>query len=346
MSNEARIPGPPTATGELVDTFGRVADDLRISVTDRCNLRCMYCMPADGLPWLPRKELLTFEEITRLARIFVGLGVRTIRITGGEPLVRHGLVDLVGMLAEVDPRPELALTTNGVLLSEWAGPLASAGLDRVNVSVDSLRPDRNLEITRRPDLERTLAGLEAACDAGLTPVKVNCVVIRGTNDDEIADFATWAEEHGYQVRFIEYMPLDADGRWDGTEVVGRDRILAAIEPVHPIEAVTRGRAPAERYRYRDRPDDGAPGSEIGIIPSVTTPFCSTCDRVRLTADGRMRNCLFSVDEVDLRALLRDGGTDGELAAAMLGCVAEKRAGHGIGTPTFIRPRRSMSQIGG
>ncbi|MFN8104413.1 MAG: GTP 3',8-cyclase MoaA [Acidimicrobiia bacterium] len=341
MSNEARIPGPPTATGELVDTFGRVADDLRISVTDRCNLRCMYCMPADGLPWLPRKELLTFEEITRLARIFVGLGVRTIRITGGEPLVRHGLVDLVGMLAEVDPRPELALTTNGVLLSEWAGPLASAGLDRVNVSVDSLRPDRNLEITRRPDLERTLAGLEAACDAGLTPVKVNCVVIRGTNDDEIADFATWAEEHGYQVRFIEYMPLDADGRWVEGDVFTAEEMLETLGEAgfRPRRRDVAERDPAARYSLGD---DG----EVGIIPSVSAPFCSSCNRLRITAEGALRTCLFALDETDLRGPLRAGAEAGEIEALVRKAVWGKWEGHHIGRSDFERPDKSMSQIGG
>lgn len=330
---------------DLVDGFGRVHRDLRISITDRCDFRCSYCMPADGLPWLPREDLLTFEEIARIAGVAVRrFGIDSIRLTGGEPTVRADLVDLVALLAPLGV--DLSMTTNGASLAHQSVELRSAGLRRVNVSLDSLRPDRFASITRRDALHRVIAGIDAALRAGFDPVKVNVVLIAGVNDDEIVDFAEFGRERGVTVRFIEYMPLDADGRWDGTEVVGRDRILAAIEPVHPVVTVTRGRAPAERYRYRDRPDDGAPGSEIGIIPSVTTPFCSTCDRVRLTAEGRMRNCLFSVDEVDLRALLRDGGTDDELAAAMLGCVAEKREGHGIGTPTFIRPRRSMSQIGG
>lgn len=341
MLEKARPTGDAPATGELVDAFGRVADDLRISVTDRCNLRCMYCMPADGLPWLPRQELLTFEEITVLAGIFVGLGVRTIRITGGEPLVRHGLVDLVGMLAALEPRPELALTTNGVLLPELAEPLARAGLDRVNVSVDSLHADRNFEITRRPDLERTLAGLDAAQDAGLAPVKVNCVVIRGTNDDEIADFAKWAHEHGYQVRFIEYMPLDADGRWVEGDVFTAEEMLETLGQAgfRPRRRDDTERDPAARYSLGD---DG----EVGIIPSVSAPFCASCNRLRITAEGALRTCLFALDETSLRDPLRAGASDAEIEAMVRKAVWGKWEGHHIGRPDFVRPDKSMSQIGG
>lgn len=325
----------------LVDSFGRVADDLRISVTDRCNLRCMYCMPADGLPWLPRRELLTFEEIVRLVRLFVGAGVRTVRITGGEPLVRRDLVDLIAMLDELDPRPELALTTNGVLLSEWAGPLARAGLDRVNVSVDSLQPERNFEITRRNDLDRTLAGLEAARDAGLTPVKVNCVVIRGTNDDELAEFARWAASNDYLVRFIEYMPLDADGRWTEGDVFTAEEMLEALGAagLRPARRDLGETDPAARYSL------GAAG-EIGIIPSVSAPFCASCNRLRITAEGALRTCLFALEETNLRDPMRAGAGDAEIEAMVRKAVWAKWEGHHIGRADFVRPDKSMSQIGG
>ncbi|MBS1838694.1 MAG: GTP 3',8-cyclase MoaA, partial [Actinobacteria bacterium] len=325
----------------LVDGFGRVHRDLRISITDRCDLRCTYCMPEDGLPWLPRSDLLSFEEIGRIARVAVErFGVRSIRLTGGEPTVRADLPALVERLAPLGA--DLSMTTNGMSLGRLAAQLRAAGLRRVNVSLDSLRPEVFRTLTRRDGLDRVLAGIDAAVDAGLDPVKVNVVLIAGVNDSEILELARFGRERGVIVRFIEYMPLDADGRWDGGDVVGRQQVLAAIDPVHPLEAVPRGGAPAERYRYRDRRADGAPGSEIGIIPSVTAPFCGTCDRIRLTAEGQLRNCLFSVDEVDLRAVLRSGGTDDDLAAAVRRCVADKRAGHGIGTPAFIRPVRSMS----
>jgi cyclic pyranopterin phosphate synthase len=329
----------------LVDTYGRVHRDLRISVTDRCNFRCTYCMPAEGMDWLPRSQVLTFEEIERIARVCVDrFGVDSIRLTGGEPTVRAHLPVLVGKVAALrtdDGRPvDLALTTNGATLRSVAGDLLEAGLRRVNVSLDTLRRDRFVTLTRRDELDHVLEGIEAAVDAGLDPVKLNVVVMRGVNDDEIVDLAEFGRERGVTVRFIEWMPLDADQQWQSEAVVSQAEIVAAIDAVHPIDPVARGHQPAERFVYRD----GA--GEVGVIPSVTRPFCDSCDRIRLTAEGQLRSCLFAVDEVDLRALVRGGATDDELADAVRRCVAGKWAGHMIGQVTFVRPRRSMSQIGG
>jgi cyclic pyranopterin phosphate synthase len=329
----------------LVDTYGRVHRDLRISVTDRCNFRCTYCMPAEGMDWLPRSQVLTFEEIERIARVCVErFGVDSIRLTGGEPTVRAHLPVLVGKVAALrtdDGRPvDLALTTNGATLRSVAGDLLEAGLRRVNVSLDTLRPDRFVTLTRRDELDHVLEGIEAAVDAGLDPVKLNVVVMRGVNDDEIVDLAEFGRERGVTVRFIEWMPLDADQQWQSEAVVSQAEIVAAIDAVHPIDPVARGHQPAERFVYRD----GA--GEVGVIPSVTRPFCDSCDRIRLTAEGQLRSCLFAVDEVDLRALVRGSATDDELADAVRRCVAGKWAGHMIGQVTFVRPRRSMSQIGG
>ena len=331
-------------TEPLIDGYGRVHRDLRISVTDRCNFRCTYCMPAEGMKWLPRSELLTFEEITRVARVCVEvLGIDSIRLTGGEPTVRAHLPVLVGRLAELQSggRPvDLAMTTNGVTLRHVAGDLRDAGLRRINVSLDTLRPDRFHELTRRDQLPAVLDGIDAAVEAGFDPVKVNTVVMRGVNDDEVLELATFGRERGVTVRFIEWMPLDAGNTWENGAVVGQDEIVAAIHAVHPVDPVVRGSAPAERFVYRDGQ------GEVGVIASVTRPFCGSCDRIRLTADGQLRSCLFSVDEVDLRALLRSGASDDDLAVAVRACVADKWAGHLIGQVTFVRPRRSMSQIGG
>ena len=322
-----------------MDSFGRVHRDLRISVTDRCNFRCTYCMPDEGLEWVPRDDLLTFEEIARLARIMVErYGVDGIRLTGGEPTVRANLPVLVEMLAELDV--DLAMTTNGVSLPLLAGELRAAGLRRVNVSCDSLRTDRFAKLTRRDGLARVLEGIDAALEAGFDPVKVNCVVMRGVNDDEIADFVEYGRRKGTEVRFIEFMPLDADGIWTNDLVVGVHEILALVNEASPVEPVERTLAPASRYRFAD-----GVGS-VGIVSSVSNSFCSTCDRVRLTADGQFRNCLFAVTETDVRALLRSGAGDDEIAAALEGSVASKWAGHQINRVNFIRPRRSMSQIGG
>ena len=323
----------------MIDTFGRVHRDLRISVTDRCNFRCTYCMPADGLEWLPREDLLTFEEIERVARLMVERhGVDSIRLTGGEPTVRANLPTLVGMLADLPV--DLSLTTNGMTLRLVAGKLAAAGLKRINVSLDSLRADRFEELTLRNELPRVLDGIDAAIEAGLYPVKVNVVVMRGVNDDELVDLARFGRERGVEVRFIEFMPLDADRSWSEDAVVGQDEIVARISEVFPLEPVDRTSAPATRYRYVD----GAGG--IGVVASVTRSFCDSCDRIRLTADGQFRNCLFAVEEFDLRSLLRSGASDDEVGDLLQGAVAAKLAGHGIATVDFVRPNRSMSQIGG
>jgi cyclic pyranopterin phosphate synthase len=328
--------------GALVDRYGRAHTDLRVSVTDRCNLRCVYCMPEEGVPFRPREEILSFEEITRVARVARSLGVRSLRLTGGEPLVRRGLVELVHQLALVG-FDDIALTTNGTALAANASALARAGLQRVNVSCDSLKPERFAQIRRRGDLVTVLAAMDAAEAAGLVPLKVNVVVIAGANDDEVVDFAAFAREHGRVVRFIEYMPLGAEGDWHRGQVVPSAEVLARINDRWPLDAVeVRGSdpAPAERYRFRDG------GGEIGVVASVTRPFCGTCNRLRLTADGAIRNCLFSDDEVPVRELLRNGGSDEDLAMALRRSVWGKLPGHGINEPGFLQPARSMSMIGG
>ena len=324
---------------ELIDTFGRVHRDLRISVTDRCNFRCTYCMPEDGLDWLPRSDLLTFEEIERIARILVErFGIDSIRLTGGEPTVRADLPTLVRMLAHLDV--DLALTTNGATFRRLAAPLRAAGLRRVNISLDSLRRDRFEQLTRRDELDRVLDGIDAALEAGLDPVKVNAVVMRGVNDDEIVDFAEFGRERGVEVRFIEFMPLDADQSWTDGSVVTQAEIVDAIGAVYPLEPVARGHEPAARWRYVD----GA--GSVGVIASVTQAFCGSCDRVRLSAEGGFRNCLFASDEFDLRTPLRTGGSDDDVADVIRRTVAAKGPGHQIGQVHFIRPSKSMSQIGG
>ncbi len=330
---------------DLVDPFGRVIRDLRISVTDRCNFRCTYCMPEEGMTWLPRSEVLTFEEIERIARVFVErYGVESIRLTGGEPTVRARLAVLVEKLAALrtDAGPiDLAMTTNAATLRLVGPALRTAGLRRVNISLDSLRADRFFEMTRRDELHRVLDGIDAALDIGFDPVKINTVVQRDVNDDEIVDLARFGRERGVEVRFIEWMPLDASGRWDGRAVVGQDEIVARIAEVFPLEQLpARGAAPADRWRYLD----GA--GTVGVIPSVTKPFCGDCDRVRLTADGQLRTCLFATDEFDLRAAVRRGETDDDLARRIEAAVATKWAGHRINQVNFVRPNRSMSQIGG
>jgi cyclic pyranopterin phosphate synthase len=331
----------------LVDGFGRTVRDLRISVTDRCNFRCFYCMPEEGMQWLPRQEILTFEEIERVARVCVErLGFDGIRLTGGEPTVRAHLPVLVGELARLrvggdGDRVDLAMTTNGATLPLLATDLRSAGLHRLNISCDSLRPERFLAMTKRDALDKVLEGIDAALDAGFAPVKLNVVLVRGVNDDEIVDLAGFGRQRGLIVRFIEFMPLDASDEWGRQRVVPAEEVVAAVNAVYPLTAVPeRGDQPAERFVY----DDG--GGEIGVIASVTRPFCGSCDRVRLTAEGQFRNCLFAVRETDLRAILRGGGSDDDLLTAIRRDVAGKWAGHSIGQVHFIKPDRSMSQIGG
>ncbi|MEC7827886.1 MAG: GTP 3',8-cyclase MoaA [Actinomycetota bacterium] len=328
-----------TSAQDLVDPFGRTVRDLRISVTDRCNFRCQYCMPAEGMQWLPREEILSFEEIERFARICIQtFGFNGIRLTGGEPLVRAHLPELVQRLARLGV--DVALTTNGATLRLHAEALADAGLKRINISLDSLQKERFLELTRRDELDRVLDGVDAAIDAGLNPVKINAVMMRGINDDEIIDFAEFGREKGVTVRFIEFMPLEAGEIWNEGLVVPAQEIIETIDQAIPLEPVVRGNEPAERWRYSDG------RGEVGVIASVTKPFCGDCDRVRLTAEGQFRTCLFAVDEFDMRALLRSEVEDDAIAQAISDAVGTKWAGHAIGQVNFIRPKRTMSQIGG
>jgi cyclic pyranopterin phosphate synthase len=330
---------------DLVDSFGRVIGDLRISVTDRCNFRCTYCMPEEGMKWLPRSEVMSFEEIERLARIFVErYGVSGIRLTGGEPTVRAHLPVLIEKLARLEGPSgpvDLAMTTNGASLRSVAQTLRGAGLARVNVSLDTLERRRFLEMTRRDELERVLDGIEAAKEAGFSPVKVNAVIQRGVNDDEIVALAGYGRDHGVEVRFIEFMPLDADGHWGSDKVVGQDEIVAAIDAAYPLDRLAaRGAAPADRFAYRDG------RGFVGVIPTVTKPFCGDCDRVRLTAEGQFRTCLFATEEYDLMSAMRRGESDDDLATRIEAAVASKWAGHRINQVDFVRPAKSMSQIGG
>ena len=331
---------------DLVDSFGRVVRDLRISVTDRCNFRCTYCMPAEGMTWLDRSEVLTYEEIERVARICVEkFGVDSLRLTGGEPTVRAHLPQLISKLAALrlpdGTKPDIALTTNGATLRNIALELRNAGLDRINVSLDSLKPERFFAMTRRDELHNVLAGIAEAQIAGFSPMKVNAVVERGANDDEILDLVRYGRDNNVEVRFIEFMPLDATNEWERNKVVSQDEIVATIAAEFPLELMpSRGAAPADRWRFLDGK------GTVGVIPSVTHPFCGDCDRVRLTSDGQFRTCLFATDESDIRSLLRNGGTDEEIAELIQIAVGAKWAGHQINQVNFIRPNRSMSQIGG
>jgi cyclic pyranopterin phosphate synthase len=334
--------------GALVDRFGRVATDLRVSLTDRCNLRCTYCMPEEGLAWLPRPQQLTDDEVNRLVRIAVRqLGVTEVRFTGGEPLIRRGLVGIVAAAAALEPRPRISVTTNGLGLERLAAALRDAGLDRVNVSLDTLSPERFRELTRRDRHADVLAGLRAAAVAGLTPVKINTVLMRGINDDEAPELLRFALEQGYELRFIEQMPLDAQHRWDRHTMVTADEILTALAGFRlQPDPVSRGTAPAETWIVPGWTAAGGGPARVGVIGSVTRPFCGDCDRTRLTADGQVRNCLFATQESDLRKLLRDGAPDGEIAEAWRVAMRSKRAGHGIDDPAFLQPTRPMSAIGG
>ncbi len=338
---------------DLIDPYGRTVRDLRISITDRCNFRCTYCMPEEGMKWLPREEVLTYEELARVASICVGhFGVDGIRLTGGEPTMRAHLPILVQKLAVLQVPPDasspragkpidLAITTNGATLRLIAQELRNAGLTRINISLDTLKKDRFFDMTRRDELEHVLDGIDAVIGAGFSPVKINAVVQRGINDDEIVDLATFGRDKGIEVRFIEFMPLDAGGTWDNAQVFSQEEIVAVISKVYPLELMpARGAAPADRWRYVDGK------GTVGVIPTVTKPFCGDCDRVRLTADGQFRTCLFATNEFDLRVMLRNGADDDAIAAEIQRAVGTKWAGHNIGNVTFVRPRRSMSQIGG
>ena len=331
------------AAARLRDSYGRVADDLRISITDRCNFRCIYCMPAEGLKWLNREDLLRFEEIARLARLFVEhYGVRTIRITGGEPLVRVKVEELVGMINDIDPTLDITMTTNGVLLREKAQLLKDAGLKRINISLDTLHLDRFHEIARSDAFKRVMDGIQASREAGLWPIKLNMVVMKGKNDDEVVDFARLARAEGYEVRFIEFMPLDGDNIWTVDQVVPSLRIQEQIEDLFPLVPVNDPRpGPATRFKFAD----GAPGG-VGFISSVSQAFCTTCNRIRLTAEGGLRTCLFSLKETPLRDLMRSGVSDEHLGRVMETAVWRKEEGHLINQPGFIKPAKNMSQIGG
>jgi len=327
----------------LIDRFGRVATDLRVSLTDRCNLRCTYCMPEEGLDWMPRDDVLTDGEVVRLIRIAVGeLGIREVRFTGGEPLLRRGLESIVAAVSQIRPRPRMSLTTNGIGLEHRAGALARAGLDRVNVSLDTLQPERFVAIARRDRIADVLRGLEAAHDAGLAPVKINAVLLPGVNDDEAVPLLRFALEHGYELRFIEQMPLDAQHQWNQRTMVTADEILRQVRQEFTLtpDPTEREGSPAERWLVNGGP------CRVGIIASVTRPFCGACDRTRLTADGQVRSCLFAMTETDLRKLVRTGAEDEEIADQWRGAMWTKAAGHGINDPGFLQPARPMSAIGG
>jgi cyclic pyranopterin phosphate synthase len=334
----------------LFDAFGRQAEDLRISLTDKCSLRCTYCMPAEGLTWLSAQSVLTDDEIVRLSSVFVGLGVTSIRLTGGEPLVRPGAAGLIAELAALRPRPELSLTTNALALADKAEALAYAGLDRINVSLDTLDRGRFQLLTRRDRLADVLAGLAAASVAGLDPVKVNAVLMRDHNLAEAPELLQWALEQGYQLRFIEHMPLDAQHAWTLKDMVTADEVLALIGETFELRPVEhRGHAPAEEFEVVNGPGReswAGLAPRVGIIASITRPFCRDCDRLRLTADGQLRTCLFVHQETDLRAAIRTGSTDAELAEIIRTAVRAKPAGHGITAPGFRQPDRPMSAIGG
>jgi GTP 3',8-cyclase len=326
----------------LVDGHGRSIGDVRISVTDRCNFRCQYCMPAEGLPWLNRSELLSYEEITRLVALFASMGVHDVRLTGGEPLVRKELWRLVESLSAIRDVHDLSLTTNGYLLARQVEDLVRAGLRRVNVSLDSLAPDRFFQLTRRDSLHQVLEGLEAAQQhPELRPIKVNVVALKDFTEDEVLRFAEFARQNPYEVRFIEFMPLDADHTWTREKVLANAEIVKMIDAVYPLEPVGRERhGTARRYRFADGT------GEMGFISPVTEPFCGDCNRIRLTAEGQMRTCLFSMTETDLRGPLRDGASDAELEQIVRDAVWRKELKHHVNDPGFVQPARTMSRIGG
>lgn len=330
------------STYQLADNYGRVATDLRVSLTDRCNLRCQYCMPPEGLEWMPHSEALSDEEIIRLVRIGIELlGIESVRFTGGEPLLRRGLAGIISATKAVNSAIETSLTTNGLGLKHTAKTLAQAGLDRLNVSLDSLDPKIYEQITLRDRHHDVIDGLEAARDAGMNPIKINAVLLRGINDHEAPSLVRWAMAEGYQLRFIEQMPLDAQHKWSRDTFFKADETLALLsEQLRLTARDDRGSAPAERFTI-----DGGPHT-VGIIGSITRPFCADCNRVRLTADGQVRNCLFAREESDLRTALRNGSSDDEIAQQWVAAMRSKRAGHGVDDETFLQPTRPMSAIGG
>ncbi|MBX3443806.1 MAG: GTP 3',8-cyclase MoaA [Planctomyces sp.] len=332
-----------TSETPLIDAFGRVHNNLRISVTDRCNIRCFYCMPAENVQFMDRRDLLSFEELERVVRALVPLGINKVRLTGGEPLVRRDLHRLVRRLAGIEGIVDIGLTTNGILLAEQARDLYDAGLRRLNVSLDALDPVKFREVTRREGYEKVVEGIQVARDVGFDPIKINAVAIRGVTEDEIVPFGRFARETGCEVRFIEYMPLDAEAAWERDKVLFAAEILETlsreIQPLVPC-ANQDPRAPASDYEFAD----GI--GRIGLIASVSRPFCASCNRARITADGKFRNCLFSLEETDLRSLVRGTGTDDDLRAAVRSSIAAKWEGHEINTARFVQPARAMHAIGG
>jgi len=335
--------GPP-----LIDSFGRVASDLRLSLTDRCQLRCTYCMPAEGVPLQPRASLLTDDELVRLTAVFVGLGVTSIRLTGGEPTLHPRLAELIRRLAALEPRPELSLTTNAVTFAQHASAVAQAGLDRINISLDTLDRQRFHELTRRDRLDDVLTGIAAASSSGMDPIKINTVLVRNHNDAEASTMLDWALRAGYQLRFIEHMPLDGARSWDKNAMVSADETLARLRERYVLRPLGhQGPAPAEEFEVVDGPGASAwLTHRVGVIASVTRPFCRDCDRLRLTADGQLRTCLFATRETDLRGPMRAGAADDELGQLIVEAVGRKAAGHSIGSPDFVQPARPMSAIGG
>ena len=333
---------PSASSHTLQDSFGRTINNLRVSVTDRCNFRCVYCMPEEGMVWLDKGELLSFEEITRLVRIFAGLGVTKVRLTGGEPLMRKDLHLLVGQIRSLTGIRDLALTTNGFFLADQAADLVRAGLGRINVSMDSLDPKNFAALTRRDYLQKVLDGLAEVERLGLRPIKVNAVLVRGINDGEIEEFARLARTRPFAIRFIEFMPLGADDGWSADKVVPAREVIERINALGPklIPAERHTSQPADRYVF----EDGV--GEIGFISSVSEPFCSSCNRVRITSDGRLRTCLFSLGETDLKSALRGGASDEDIASIIRSSIWVKEAGHHINEPDFVRPDRTMSRIGG
>lgn len=326
----------------LIDSYGRTVNNLRISVTDQCNFRCIYCMPEEGMVFQPKEEILTFEEITRVVRIVSKLGISKIRLTGGEPTVRKDLPLLIRMIADIPGIDDMAMTTNGFLLKKMSKDLFEAGLPRINVSLDTLDEEKFKQMTRRDVLQKVMDGLEEATKYFQLPIKINAVAMKGYTDGDILDFAELARTRPYQIRFIEFMPLDADRTWTRDQVLTGKEIIDKINTKWPLEAVTRPgqREPADLFRFKDGK------GEIGLIASVSEPFCGSCNRIRLTADGKLRTCLFSLDETDIKTPLRTGATDEDIADLFITAVKNKEPGHHINDPTFIQPERSMSAIGG
>ncbi|MDA1000658.1 MAG: GTP 3',8-cyclase MoaA [bacterium] len=325
----------------LYDNYGRAHDDLRISVTDRCNFRCFYCMPEEGMTFLPHEEILTYEEIARVVRLTTELGFVSYHLTGGEPLLRKDLHILIRKMLEIQPGMDMALTTNGVFLPEMAKRLFEAGLRRVNISLDTMDENKFLFMTRRKVFSQVMAGIEAAVEAGFSPIKINAVAIKGLTEEELPRFARWARETGHVVRFIEYMPLDADKSWEKDKVLSAEEILAGLSAEGELELVSGHLSdPATRYRYKDGK------GEVGVIASVTRPFCQACNRIRLTAEGEIRTCLFSLEEHNIKSLLRGGATDDEIKKWLADVVRTKTPGHLIGQKEFEQPKRTMSAIGG